>query len=222
MLAGLPAAERSHARIMTAMARPPRGGLTGGTLARIEGRHRTGSGNALRAAVLGANDGLVSNLSLVTGVIGANLTSHDVLMTGIAGLLAGACSMGMGEWLSVNSAREYVQQQLATEADELAEFPEEEKQELALIYQAKGLPEEQAKALADQIIGSSETGARHVGARGVGYRPQRDGRLAVDSGRQLVPAFRRGRDRAGIPPVLPGRHRRRAAQARASAPLPCS
>jgi VIT1/CCC1 family predicted Fe2+/Mn2+ transporter len=171
VLAGLPASERSHARIMRAMAGPPSGGLSGGALARLEGRHRTGAGNSLRAAVLGANDGLVSNLSLVTGVIGANLSSHDVLLTGIAGLLAGATSMGMGEWLSVNSAREFYQAQIATEADELAEFPEEEKLELALIYQAKGLPEGQAKALADRIIGNADTALETLAREELGIDP---------------------------------------------------
>ena len=80
--------------------------LTGGALAQLEGRHRSAGGNALRAAVLGANDGLVSNLSLVMGVAGADSRAARVLVTGLAGLLAGACSMAMGEWLSVNSARE--------------------------------------------------------------------------------------------------------------------
>ncbi len=149
--AGLPEAERSHSRIIEAAARPAHGGLSGGALARLEGRHRSVGGNALRAAVLGANDGLVSNLSLVMGVSGAELSGRAVLVTGVAGLLAGACSMAMGEWLSVNSARELAQQQIAIEADELREFPEEEKQELVLIYQAKGLSELQAKALADVI-----------------------------------------------------------------------
>ncbi|MDE2513055.1 MAG: VIT1/CCC1 transporter family protein, partial [Alphaproteobacteria bacterium] len=150
--AGLPADERSHARIVQALAQPPRGGLSGGELAQLEGRHRGGS-NALRAAVLGANDGLVSNLSLIAGVAGANLSSHAVLVTGMAGLIAGACSMAMGEWLSVNSARELAQAQIDVEAEELRTFPEEEKEELALIYQAKGLTEHQAKLLAERIIG---------------------------------------------------------------------
>lgn len=171
VLAGLPAAERSHARLMQAMAQKPRHGLSGLNVAKIEGRHRTGSGNALRAAVLGANDGLVSNLSLVTGVLGANLASTDVLLTGIAGLLAGACSMGLGEWLSVNSAREFYQQQIATEADELAEFPEEEKQELMLIYQAKGLPEAQAKELADRIIGNKDKALDTLAREELGIDP---------------------------------------------------
>jgi VIT1/CCC1 family predicted Fe2+/Mn2+ transporter len=153
---GLPAMERSHSRILAAAARPITGGLTGSALAQLEGRHRTG-GNALRAAVLGANDGLVSNLSLVMGVAGAEFSGRTVLITGIAGLLAGACSMAMGEWLSVTSARELYGRQIATEAEELREIPDEEREELELIYQAKGLPPDKAKELAARIIANPET-----------------------------------------------------------------
>jgi len=153
---GLPAMERSHSRILALAARPIRGGLSGSALARIEGRHHTG-GNALRAAVLGANDGLVSNLSLVMGVAGAEFSGQTVLITGLAGLLAGACSMAMGEWLSVTSARELYGQQIATEKAELEEIPEEEQEELELIYQAKGLPADRAKELAARIIANPET-----------------------------------------------------------------
>lgn len=153
---GLPAAERSHERVIQAVERGVPGGLSGGQLARIEGRHRTG-GNALRAAVLGANDGLVSNLSLVMGVAGASVSGRTILVTGLAGLVAGACSMAMGEWLSVTSSRELNQQQIAIEADELKHMPEEEEQEMALIYQAKGLPEPQAKALAKELMSNKET-----------------------------------------------------------------
>jgi VIT1/CCC1 family predicted Fe2+/Mn2+ transporter len=154
---GLPAAERSHARIIEALAAGAPGALSGSALARLEGRHRGMGGNALRAAVLGANDGLVSNMSLVMGVAGANLAPHAILITGLAGLLAGACSMALGEWLSVNTARESAERQIATEADELEQVPEEEKEELSLIYQAKGLPEELAKSLADRLVANKKT-----------------------------------------------------------------
>jgi len=154
---GLPAAERSHARIIEALAGGAPQALSGGALARLEGRHRGMGGNALRAAVLGANDGLVSNLSLVMGVAGAELNSHLILITGLAGLLAGACSMAMGEWLSVNSARESYQRQIDAEAAELEQVPDEEKEELALIYQAKGIPEAEAKALAERLIANKAT-----------------------------------------------------------------
>jgi VIT1/CCC1 family predicted Fe2+/Mn2+ transporter len=152
---GLSTDERSHALVIGAAAAAGQG-LLGPSIARLEGRHR-GGGNALRAAVLGANDGLVSNLSLVMGVAGAATSPHTVLLSGIAGLVAGACSMAMGEWLSVNSSRELYQRQIATEAAELEQSPEEEAEELVLIYQAKGLPEAQARALAQQLISRKET-----------------------------------------------------------------
>jgi vacuolar iron transporter family protein len=152
--AGLPSDERSHARLMQAAAGS--GGLAGPTLAMLEGRHR-GGGNTLRAAVLGANDGLVSNLSLVMGVAGAAMAENTIVLTGLAGLVAGACSMAMGKWLSVTSSRELYQSQIDSEAEELREVPEEEKEELVLIYQAKGIGEAQARALADRLLGDRKT-----------------------------------------------------------------
>ena len=101
----MPAEERSHARLLR-IARERRAASAAAALARFEGRHRAASGNALRAAVLGANDGLLSNFSLVMGVAGAQVSANTVLITGLAGLLAGAGSMAMGEWVSVQSARE--------------------------------------------------------------------------------------------------------------------
>jgi VIT1/CCC1 family predicted Fe2+/Mn2+ transporter len=150
---GMPAQEQSHARILKALSTTrPVGGVEGGVLARLEGRHGQVGANALRAAVLGANDGLVSNLSLVMGVAGAAFSNDIVLITGLAGLIAGASSMAMGEWLSVQSSRELYQKQIETERLELEQLPEEEKQELELIYQAKGLSEPEAKALADRML----------------------------------------------------------------------
>jgi vacuolar iron transporter family protein len=169
---GLPAAERSHARIIEALAAGAPGALTGSTLARLEGRHRGMGGNALRAAVLGANDGLVSNLSLVMGVAGADLAGHTILVTGLAGLIAGSCSMALGEWLSVNTARESAQRQIATEADELEQVPEEEKEELSLIYQAKGLPEDLAKSLAEKLITHKKTALDTLVREELGIDPE--------------------------------------------------
>ena len=168
---GLPRMERSHARIIEALAGTNPAALMGGALARLEGRHRGMGGNALRAAVLGANDGLVSNLSLVMGVAGAALAPHTILITGLAGLLAGACSMAMGEWLSVNTARESYQRQIDTEAQELEQVPDEEQEELALIYQAKGLPEDQAKALAARLISNKETALDTLAREELGIDP---------------------------------------------------
>jgi vacuolar iron transporter family protein len=170
--AGLPAAERSHARIIQALAAGTPGALSGSALARLEGRHRGMGGNALRAAVLGANDGLVSNLSLVMGVAGADLAGQAILVTGLAGLLAGSCSMALGEWLSVNTARESAQRQIATEADELEQVPEEEKEELSLIYQAKGLPEDLAKSLAEQLIANKKTALDTLVREELGIDPE--------------------------------------------------
>src|SRR5207302_2460507 len=111
--------------------------------------HRSfGGSNALRAAVLGANDGLTSNLALVAGIAGAAAGNATVILAGIAGLLAGASSMALGEWISVTSAREAAEAQLAEEREELRLFPEAEQEELAMIYQAKGLSELDANRLA--------------------------------------------------------------------------
>jgi len=147
---GMSADERSHARLLRELAHGR--GLEGGTVARIEGRHRMSGGNALRAAVLGANDGLVSNLSLSMGVAGASGGGAAVLVAGFAGLLAGALSMAIGEWLSVQSARELYAHQIAVEREELIQVPQEEEEELALIYEAKGLSAEHARSTARSIV----------------------------------------------------------------------
>jgi len=143
--------ERSHARVFGYLARNSQG-LSGRAVARFEGRHRGAGGNALRAGVLGANDGLVSVFSLVMGVAGAGVGSQAILLTGLAGLLAGAISMAMGEWLSVQSARELYQHQLSIEAQELEENPAEEMEELSLIYQAKGIAPDTARDMAGRVL----------------------------------------------------------------------
>jgi VIT1/CCC1 family predicted Fe2+/Mn2+ transporter len=168
--AGLPQAERSHRRVIQA-AEESVGGVSGSTLASLEGRH-TGGGNALRAAVLGANDGLCSNLSLVMGVAGAAVAERTILLTGLAGLVAGACSMALGEWLSVNSSRELYERQIATEAAELEQSPEEEKEELVLIYQAKGLEEAQARALANELLSRKDAALDTLVREELGIDPE--------------------------------------------------
>ena len=97
------AAEQSHARLLQQIGRTSSTGMAGSTLARLEGRHHARGGNALRAAVLGASDGLLSNFSLVMGVAGAGPAGRNILLTGFAGLLAGAISMALGEWISVRA-----------------------------------------------------------------------------------------------------------------------
>lgn len=144
--------ERWHAEVLGQLVRTQPRGLSGNFLGRLEGRHRAVGGNALRAAVLGANDGLCSNLSLVMGVAGASISSHGILVTGIAGLLAGACSMALGEWVSVTSSRELAEREVRIESSELTEDPKGEGEELQLIYEAKGLSRAEAKRVVDQLL----------------------------------------------------------------------
>jgi VIT1/CCC1 family predicted Fe2+/Mn2+ transporter len=150
-LSRMPGDERSHARLFRELADGR--GVEGGAIARIEGRHRGSGGNQLRAAVLGANDGLVSNLSISMGVAGASAGGHAVLIAGMAGMMAGALSMAIGEWLSVQSARELYAHQVKVEREELLQVPDEEEEELTLIYQAKGLTAEQARLMSKSIVG---------------------------------------------------------------------
>lgn len=175
------AQERSHARLLRQISRTTTGGLEGAALAQIEGRHRSAGGNALRAAVLGANDGLVSNLSLVMGVAGAELAGQTVLITGLAGLLAGAISMALGEWLSVQSSRELYEKQIRTEAEEIEAAPEEEVEELALIYQARGLEEQAARQLAEQIMQNQASALETLAREELGIDPSELGGSAWEA-----------------------------------------
>ena len=130
--------------------------VSASNLARFEKRHRSVGGNALRAAVLGGNDGLVSNFSLVMGVAGATSGNQAILTAGIAGLLAGALSMALGEWISVKSSQELYENQIQLELEELETNPAGEELELALIYQTKGIPKEQAAKMAKDIISDKD------------------------------------------------------------------
>jgi vacuolar iron transporter family protein len=145
--------ERHHADIVQEVASRNKGLDKGNAIAAAEAWHRgVASGNDLRAAVLGANDGLVSNFCLIMGVAGAGAGSRTVLLTAFAGLIAGAASMALGEWLSVTNARELARTQIAREKDELDHMPEAERHELALIYQAKGVEPAEARRVAAQIM----------------------------------------------------------------------
>ncbi|WP_109126762.1 VIT1/CCC1 transporter family protein [Dyella sp. C11] len=136
------------------------------------GRHRTQSGNTLRAAVLGANDGLVSNGSLVMGMAGAASGDHAILLAGFAGLVAGACSMALGEWLSVNSSREFYQAQISARAERLAVAPEDGAKNLAAIYRDKGMAPDTAKALAEQIAEKPRTALDTLVREDLGIDPE--------------------------------------------------
>jgi len=167
---GLPSDERSHARVLGVLS-GTRGGVDGSLIGRLEGRHRHVGGNALRAAVLGANDGLVSNLSLVMAVAGAELESRTIFITGVAGLLAGAISMALGEWISVQSSRELYEQQIAVEREEIRMMPEEEAEELKLIYLAKGFSAEEAERVAARLMENEATALEAMAREELGIDP---------------------------------------------------
>lgn len=137
-----------------------------------EAGHRgiSGGGN-LRAAVFGVNDGLVSNTSLVMGVAGASGDANIVLMSGIAGLLAGAFSMAAGEYVSMRSQRELFEYQIGLERAELAEYPEEEAEELALIYHARGLPLDEARRVAHDLMRDPEHALNTLAREELGLNP---------------------------------------------------
>lgn len=144
-------AESNHVKILRTILEKEEN-VSGKQLSRFEKRHRSVGGNAIRAAVLGGNDGLVSNFSLVMGVAGASAGNTGVLLAGSAGLLAGALSMSLGEWISVKSSQELYENQMELEMEELETNPEGEMRELALIYIAKGIPEVQAHEMAAEIM----------------------------------------------------------------------
>ncbi|HEX7152003.1 MAG TPA: VIT1/CCC1 transporter family protein [Thermoanaerobaculia bacterium] len=190
--------ERSHSRVIEMMT-SMRGGFAGSEVARLEGRHRTAGGNALRAAVLGANDGLVSNLSLVMGVAGAEMSGRAILVTGLAGLLAGAGSMALGEWLSVQSSRELYLHQLETESEEIENMPEEEEEELALIYQARGLDEVRAREFAKSVMSNHDNAIETMAREELGIDPEELGGSAWVAAFTSFLLFSAG----AIVPVLP-------------------
>ncbi|WP_416840647.1 VIT1/CCC1 transporter family protein [Haloferax sp. DFSO52] len=190
--------EHGHARTLRALSEST-SGVQGTTLAMLEGRHRATSGNTLRAAVLGANDGLVSNLSLVMGVAGASLSPDAVLIAGLAGLVAGSGSMAMGEWLSVQSSRELYERQLSVEAAELEASPEEEAEELALIYRAKGVPEERARELAHRLVSDRETALDTLAREELAIDPEDLGGSAWGAAASSFVLFALG----AVIPVLP-------------------
>jgi VIT1/CCC1 family predicted Fe2+/Mn2+ transporter len=143
----------------------------GSSIVETERWHRTSYGGSLRAAVFGVNDGLLSNFGLVMGIVGTNAEPRFVLLAGVAGLLAGAFSMAAGEYVSVRSQRELYEQQLELERQELESSPEEEQEELALIYQAKGVPADQAQALASQILSNPKTAIETLAKEELGLDP---------------------------------------------------
>lgn len=121
-------------------------------------RHNVGRIGWLRAAVLGANDGIVSTASLVVGVAAAAAQKPEILLAGFAGLAAGALSMAAGEYVSVSSQSDTEKADLARETAELKTQPEVEREELAQIYAARGLDAELARQVADQLMAHDALG----------------------------------------------------------------
>ena len=138
----------------------------------VEQQHRsTRKGGNLRAAVFGMNDGLVSNTCLLLGVAGADPTGSLYVLTGTAGLLAGACSMAAGEYVSVRTHRELQEHQIGLERAELERYPDEEARELALIYNARGLDMEEAGALARRLMRDPEAALETLTREELGLDP---------------------------------------------------
>lgn len=162
--------ERSHSRTLSTMYSAGGANDVAG-IARGERWHRVDSGGTLRAAIFGINDGLVSNLSLVIGVAGANPDGRFIILAGVAGLLAGAFSMGAGEFVSVTSQRELFERQIALEKEELEADPESERKELALIYRAKGIPKDEADALSQRIIADRGVALETLAREELGLNP---------------------------------------------------
>ena len=133
--------------------------------------HANRGGGTLRAAVFGVNDGLVSNASLIVGVSGAGSDPHTVVIAGLSGLLAGSLSMATGEYISVRTQRELLEHQIGLERHELATMPDEEVDELTMIYEAKGLSPEAAHALASHLIADPERGLDTLAREELGLDP---------------------------------------------------
>lgn len=195
----MPSQERWHAKVLKQLVVTQPGGLQGSFLARLEGRHRAVGGNALRAAVLGANDGLCSNLSLVMGVAGAAVDSTGLLLTGLAGMLAGACSMALGEWVSVTSSHELAQREIRIEASELAEDPEGEGEELKLIYEAKGLGAKEAEAMVARLLKDRSSALDVLAREELGIDPTERGGSAREAALSSFVLFTIG----AVVPIIP-------------------
>ncbi len=141
------------------------------TVSDIGRRHSGSSGGTLRAAVFGINDGLVSNTCLVMGVAGAAAEPKMILLSGVAGLLAGAFSMAAGEYISMLSQREMFEYQIGQEREELETYPAEEAEELALIYAARGIPIEDARRIATRLVEDPEKALATLAREELGLNP---------------------------------------------------
>ncbi|HEV8025602.1 MAG TPA: VIT1/CCC1 transporter family protein [Candidatus Nanopelagicales bacterium] len=173
----MPTDEREHAEVFRALKgdKPEKFPHKSMSADAGEPWHKLDKSGSVRAAVFGVSDGLVSNTALVMGFAGASLTgaitNSTVLFAGLAGLLAGAFSMAAGEYVSMASQRDLFNREIDIERQELLEKPEEEKLELELIYRAKGLPRDQAKAIAERIMSNPEIALDTLAREELGLDP---------------------------------------------------
>lgn len=176
------------------------GHLKPNDISEIGKRHKLkGGGTNIRAAVFGINDGVVSNAGLILGVAAAaSMDTRIILVSGTAGLLAGALSMAAGEYVSVQSQRELIEYQLALERAELEQYPEEEAEELAIIYAARGLPKNDALVLARKLIANPVYALNTLAREELGLDPDELG-SAWGAARASFIAFSVG----AIVPLLP-------------------
>jgi vacuolar iron transporter family protein len=162
---------------------PALAGFSRGLRQRTSGLHRpashaeaeetsTAQSGTFRAAIFGVSDGLVSNVSLIMGVAGAGVDNSIILVAGLAGLLAGAFSMGAGEYISMRAQREVFERLIALERRELELFPEEERKELAVIYQEKGVPADLSMTLADAVMADPQVAVDAHAREELGLDPE--------------------------------------------------
>jgi VIT1/CCC1 family predicted Fe2+/Mn2+ transporter len=164
--------EREHRKTMSRMLKPEASpGVVTEAIAARERWHVGGGGGTLRATVFGVSDGLVSNAALVFGFAGATTDASFILLAGVAGLLAGAFSMGAGEYVSMRAQRELFERQIELERQELQDVPEEEKRELILIYKSKGLSEADATRAAENIMADPDVALQTLVREELGLDP---------------------------------------------------
>lgn len=167
--AGMADDERGHARQLARLRKPKPSPQE--QIARRERWHRGSRSGSLRAAVFGVSDGLVSNAALVMGFAGSGVGRATVTLAGLAGLLSGAFSMAAGEYISMQSQREMFERELRLESQELEENADEEREELVLLYRAKGLSQHEAERLADRLMANPKAALDTLAREELGLDP---------------------------------------------------
>ncbi len=165
--------------------------------------HRTDKSGALRAAIFGINDGLVSNTALVMGFAGASTGNSTVVLAGLSGLLAGAFSMAAGEFISMSNQREAYEREIALERDEIEYLPEDERRELELIYLAKGLGQEEAATVAERVMSDKAVALDTMVREELGLDPDDLGSPWKAAGSSFL-AFALGAIVVVLPYLVPG------------------